>query len=72
MNTKDYDGDEMNVQLLVDEYLYKLFKTMEPHTSVANMNTPGGVSGRLSITDPLVSTISNYLWNETQLLEGKK
>ncbi len=65
----DYDGDEMNIQLLVDEYLYKLFKPMEPHASVADMSTPGGVSGRLSLTDPLVSTISNYLFQELQELK---
>jgi len=59
----------MNVQVLLDDYLYELFRSMEPHASVANMSTPGGVSGRLSLTDPVVATISNYLYNEEKRFE---
>jgi len=59
----------MNVQLLVDEYLRDLFQPMRPHASVADMSKPGGVSGRLSLTDTLVSTISNYIENERRTLQ---
>lgn len=71
LNTKDYDGDEMNVQLLVDEYLHNEFKSMAPHASVAHMESPGSVSGRLSLTKPVVATISNYIYQEQKRLNYK-
>jgi len=57
----DFDGDEMNLQLLIDDYLYNLMKVLEPAASVANMASPGGISGRLTLTDPVIATISNFI-----------
>jgi len=60
----DYDGDEMNLQLLLDEWLYLKYLPLKPSTSVANMSAPGKVSGRVTLTDPVVATISSFVINQ--------
>jgi len=57
----DFDGDEMNLQLLIDEFLINEFKSLEPAASVFDMGSPGGISGRLTMTDPVIATISNKI-----------
>jgi len=67
----DFDGDEMNLQLLIDDYLYNLFKVLEPASSVANMSSPGGIAGRLTLTDPVIATISNFISSQRRRAREK-
>jgi hypothetical protein len=66
----DFDGDEMNVTLLLDNFMHDNFLTMQAHHSVPDMNSVYGVSGRLTLSSPVVATISNYLSNERERLSG--
>lgn len=60
----DYDGDELNIFLYLDNYLADLFTPTEPHFSVPSLNAVGEVAGLITLTDPVTSTISNKLARE--------
>jgi hypothetical protein len=68
----DFDGDEMNLQLLIDDFLIKEFSVFEPAASVTNMSEPGGISGRLTLTDPVIATISNRIGTARRRAKEKR
>lgn len=57
----DFDGDEMNLSLVLDEFMDKKTDRLQPHNSVFTMARPMKIGGFLSIPKPLISTISNWL-----------
>jgi len=62
--------DEMNITPYLDNFMKDQMISMEPHYSVPEMNGVCEVSGRLTLTGPVVATISNHLANERKRLKG--
>lgn len=58
----DFDGDAMNVMLMLDEYLASYMERLAPHTSALDLNEPRRISRNLALPNPLVATVSNYLY----------
>jgi len=57
----DFDGDQLNGTLSIDEYTANELKALAPHKSVFDLNAPRKVSKNLSIPKPVVSTIANFM-----------
>lgn len=45
----DYDGDELTVSILHDEYMANLFSGLDPHHGAMDLNSPLKISGNLAI-----------------------
>ena len=57
----DFDGDELNAIVLVDEKMEMLARTMDPAFSVPGRGKIAEISGLLNLPKPTIATISNYL-----------
>jgi hypothetical protein len=57
----DFDGDEMNGTLLVDDYMAERFEAMAPYKSTMSTSVPRTISGNLAKTKPWISTVANLL-----------
>jgi hypothetical protein len=57
----DFDGDECNCMLLLDNTMVGQMKDFAPHKSVLNLDKPKAISGIISMPKPVVSSISSYL-----------
>lgn len=57
----DFDGDEMNGTLLVDDYMAQRFEAMAPYKSTMSTSTPRTISGNLAKTKPWISTVANFI-----------
>lgn len=57
----DYDGDEMNGTLLIDDYMAGRFEAMAPYRSAMSTSTPRQLSGNFSKTKPWLSTAANFI-----------
>lgn len=60
----DYDGDELNVFLLLDNYMIEQFKTLQPFFNVPDIAKPYDVSGNLGLLSPSTSIIANFLYDK--------
>lgn len=56
----DFDGDELNVILLTDQYLIDAAQDLAPHKGVLDLNKPFKIAGDLAFPAPLVSTIAEW------------
>lgn len=57
----DYDGDELNYTLLLDDVMVQEAKTLEPHYNIPDMSKPFSVSGNLTLLSPSISILANYI-----------
>lgn len=57
----DFDGDELNISLAVDNKLCRLWQKLAPHNNVFVLNQPGVVSKNVAIPNPVVSTMANWM-----------
>ncbi len=57
----DFDGDELNVGLILDEAMWSKVKRLQPHTGVLDLNKPRSVSNNLKLPTPILSMIGNWL-----------
>lgn len=57
----DFDGDEMNAKLNVDQTERDYFSRLSPHLNVMNTSRPFDVSGIIALPKPTVATIANWL-----------
>lgn len=57
----DFDGDEMNLSLLIDDYMAELFESMAPYKSVMDSSIPRKISGNQAKSKPWISTMANML-----------
>lgn len=57
----DYDGDYMNGLLPLDNRMYQLLKTLEPHHSIPDLSELNSVSGILSMEPSANAILSNYI-----------
>jgi len=56
------DGDAMNLMLALDNHMARNLSRLAPHHSAMDLNEPRRVSRNLALPNPLVATISNYLY----------
>lgn len=57
----DFDGDELNFVILLDDLLYQEYKTLKPYYNIPDMTKPFTVCGNLTLLSPANSIMSNYL-----------
>lgn len=60
----DYDGDELNICVLLDNMMHDEALRMQPHFSVPDTSKPYGISGLLTLLSPSTSILSNYLYDK--------
>ncbi|QBX32207.1 putative DNA-directed RNA polymerase subunit beta [Pseudomonas phage PA1C] len=56
----DFDGDQLNLTLMPDNYLADATERIAPHTWVLSPDDPHEISGNLELQGPVVETIINY------------
>lgn len=57
----DYDGDELNVTILLDNMLADLTKTLAPFYNIPDMSKPNAIAGELTLLSPANSLLGNYI-----------
>lgn len=57
----DFDGDQINVQFLIDQYLIGMVDTFLPWSNVFELTKPFKMSKNTFVSGPQVSCYSNYL-----------
>lgn len=57
----DFDGDEMNAEMLLDTKEHDEFSRLAPHLGVMDTHAPFKVSGNVKIPGPVMSTIANWM-----------
>lgn len=58
---KKYDGDELNMTLLLDREMVSQFSRLEPHLGVLDERRPWAMSSSVGIPSPMLSTLGNFL-----------
>lgn len=64
----DFDGDEMNGKIALDEVEARILSRLEPHLSVMSTNAPFEISGVLDIPGPVLATIANFVHENDEVL----
>jgi hypothetical protein len=64
----DFDGDELNFTILLDNLLTEEFKTLRPFYNIPDLSKPYSVSGNLTLLAPANSILSNYLSDDSENL----
>lgn len=62
-NVQDYDGDELNVSILLDNNMAEQFKTLQPFFNVPDIAKPYEISGNLGLLSPSTSIVANFLYD---------
>ena len=57
----DYDGDELNNILLLDNDLSNEFVTLEPYNALLDVSKPFSISGNMSLLSPATTLVSNWM-----------
>lgn len=57
----DFDGDELNLMLILDRKMYKRLSRLEPKFYAFDTGEPNRISGNLKLPAPVISTIANWM-----------
>lgn len=57
----DYDGDELNLTLVLTEKVLRNLNNFEPHHNILTLDGPNEFSNNIKLPKTLISTISNWL-----------
>ena len=57
----DFDGDQMNVGMVIDKYMLSLLMPLAPHCNLPNINDGGTFSPVMTIPKPVVGTVNSFL-----------
>jgi len=57
----DFDGDQLNLTLILDNQLSQATARLAPHLWVLSLERPHDISGNLELQGPVVDTIANWL-----------
>lgn len=60
----DFDGDEMNVLLALDDTVADLWYTLAPHYNVVAPSKYRSLTGNMAIPKPVIATISNWIYRK--------
>ena len=58
----DFDGDEMNGYLSLDEWMSGHLDKFAPHTSALDLGKPFTISKALTIPSQIITGISNWMY----------
>lgn len=58
-----FDGDELNMLLILDHYTHDRLSRLAPHLSVLDLERPRSVSRNIKMPSPVLVTIGNWLTN---------
>lgn len=64
--TADFDGDEMNLILILEERIYRQLLNLEPHQYAYDLNRPHQIASYLNLQGPTVATLNNYFQRNRQ------
>lgn len=56
-----FDGDQLNLTLMPDNYMTEATERIAPHTWVLSIDDPHEISGNLELQGPVVETIINWV-----------
>ena len=62
----DYDGDEINITLMLDNKLTEQMETIAPYYNIPSTSKPYDVGGFLSLQPPANATLSHFLEDKTE------
>lgn len=62
----DFDGDALNLTLMVDQKLAYLMETFAPFYNSKQLDNVGRVSGNIYISKSLVGSLGQYLESEEE------
>lgn len=68
----DFDGDQLNGTLLLDNYTADEMYTLAPHMSTFNMDEPRKVSGNLAWPKPVIATTANWFHRDRYTVDPSK
>ena len=57
----EFDGDALNFSIATDNKIADLWRPLQPHHNVFELNKPGKISSNILMPKPVVSTMSNFL-----------
>ena len=66
----DFDGDELNMLLLLDHEIQRALYPLSPHMSSLDVTKPRKLSSNLKIQTPVAATINTWLNREIQKTRG--
>ncbi len=58
------DGDELNLLLILDDYMDEKFSRLSPHLGVMSLRKPNMVSISPTMPMPVVNMLNNWLLEE--------
>lgn len=58
----DFDGDALNGMLILDNYMYKHLRRLEPHLGVLDLKSPRKLSKNIALPPPIVTTIGGWMY----------
>lgn len=56
----DYDGDEENLYLVLDDKMYRLTKPLQPHYGIRSISRPRKYNNNVQIPKPSIATLSSW------------
>ena len=57
----DYDGDELNLTLILTEKVHRNMENFEPHHNILTLNGPNEFSNNIKLPKTIISTLSNWM-----------
>jgi hypothetical protein len=57
----DFDGDELNLMMILDHEIHRALYPLSPHMSSLDVTKPRRLSSNLKLQPPVASTINNWL-----------
>lgn len=57
----DFDGDQLNLSLMLDNQMMEATRRLAPHLWVLSLEEPHEISGNLELQGPVVETVVNWL-----------
>jgi hypothetical protein len=57
----DFDGDEMNCELILDSKEHDAFNKLAPHFGLLDTHKPFNVSSNVALPKPVISTIVSWM-----------
>lgn len=64
LDSKDYDGDELNFIPAMDTYMKELFYPFSPHFTLMDLSRPLQICGDYAMTDSVVASTSEWITSE--------
>ena len=57
----DFDGDALNLTLILDDRMYRAAQRLAPHLGVLSLREPRALSKNITLPAPVVATISGFV-----------